>query len=208
MKQVLCILFAIMLILIPSSCSNANGYENIINSFCYSIENSDRDALVSLLDIKNIERAFCSFSQGSSLKSASGTCSLLKYNRQEDFNSFCLDIENSFGRNYSVMHNRIAPAENGIDLARLKKLRCLKNEKESPILTDFLNSFIDELEEILILNTTLVIKSKSKKLSSCLETTFHLYKANGRWYLDYINYSDIVTPNLLDIVEEMLIKRN
>ena len=155
---------------------------------------------------KNIERAFRSFSQGNSLKSASGTCSLLKYNRQEDFNSFCLDIENSFGRNYSVMHNRIAPAENGIDLARLKKLRCLKNEKESPILTDFLNSFIDELEEILILNTTLVIKSK--KLSSCLETTFHLYKANGRWYLDYINYSDIVTPNLLDIVEEMLIKRN
>ena len=90
----------------------------------------------------------------------------------------------------------------------MQRLRKLENEDETLTQTEFINSFVDSLTDAMVVETTLIFRSKDDESKTRLDMTLQLYERNGKWYLDNVNFTDVQTPNLLGRVEEMLRARD
>lgn len=208
MKKLIGGLLVLMLLVGMAGCSSSS-YQGVIDSACKAMEKGDVKALTSLLDMKNIEKALDAIYSGTTDGSTKIKDMLAEVTKQEDFVKLCDDLEYRFDEGYTVSHGSLFPDEEAYDLKLLQRLRKLEaSNSETLTLTEFINTFIDSLTDVISVKTTVIVKSKDSENKTKIDVTFVMYKAGGKWYLDFASHSDITTPNMLLMVRSALSARD
>lgn len=208
MRKITGIILAVLLIATLAGCSSSGGYEGVVSGVCNALEAGDVKALTAYLDMENIEKGLEAQYSGGTNGTTQIDETLSELAEQEAFVHICDDLTYEFGKDYVVEHGTLFPDEEQIDLALMQRLRKLENEDETLTQTEFINSFVDSLTDAMVVETTLIFRSKDDESKTRLDMTLQLYERNGKWYLDNVNFTDVQTPNLLGRVEEMLRARD
>ena len=208
MRKITGIILAVLLIATLAGCSSSGGYEGVVSGVCNALEAGDVKALTAFLDMENIEKGLEAQYSGGTNGTTQIDETLSELAEQEAFVHICDDLTYEFGKDYVVEHGTLFQDEEQIDLALMQRLRKLENEDETLTQTEFINSFVDSLTDAMVVETTLIFRSKADESKTRLDMTLQLYERNGKWYLDNVNFTDVQTPNLLGRVEEMLRARD
>ena len=198
MRKILYIMIVILIIISLSfaSCSSLN-YENIVDTACKALECGNKEMITSLLDKDSIQRWYEALYDDKSHSVTQINGILNRYYEQQKLSETFTELKDNFGDNYIVKHGALVPDKEKIDLADLKTLRKLTNRNESSAQRDFINSFVDSLSQVVCINTTLIVQKRGSNVKNIMNITFNMYCLSGKWYLDYTDYPDIETPNIL-----------
>ncbi|MFR1534193.1 MAG: hypothetical protein ACLSTO_11535 [Bilophila wadsworthia] len=205
---------AILLAATLAGCSSGGkdgehaGYEGTINSACQALQSGEVEALTALLDMESIEKGLEALHSNGENATAQIRETLTNLAEQEAFVHTCDDLAYDFGKDYIVEHGGLFPDEEAIDLELFQRLRKLESEDETLTQTEFINSFVDSLSDVMVVETTIIIRSADAESKSRLDVTLWLYERDETWYLDNASLSDIQTPNILGTVGKALLARD
>ena len=209
MKRVLIFVLALVCILSSIGCASpsASKYEMVVDRLCQALEKGDTAALTALMDMNSIQQML-EARYSNKLDSASAIEDAMElYTQQLDFSHLYDDLQYMYGNAFVVEHGTLYPDDDAQDLALYQRLRKLSNDEESLTLMEFVNSFVDSVTDIKVVDTTIIFRSQDGKDKDRYDVRFYMYQVGKAWYLDYISLYDIETPDILEYVLHVLNKR-